>query len=433
MHGDILIINGLIIPKPGKSDDTLDPGFILIRGENLAKIGPMSQAGTITADKLIDASGCLVMPGLINMHGHSAMTLFRGMADDLELSTWLNEHIFPAEAKEVTPEMVYWCSRLAAAEMIFSGTTTVADGYFYEHEAARAFHDCGLRAVAAQGVIDFPAPGVPNPTDNMRVVLDFIDTWQERSPLITPAVFAHSPYTCSPETLIKAKKTADDCGILFYIHLAETENEAAMIITPAADTPVRHLHELGILDENTICVHCVWVDDRDLEILAESGAGVVTCPQSNMKLASGSAPVQKMQDHHLRIGIGTDSCASNNTLDLFREMDITAKLAKIRDCDPTAIMAPEVLQMATKGGAQLLGKSSRLGTLSPGYLADLILVDLQRPHLSPFYNHSLLVYSGRGSDVKTVIINGRVVMEDRLLKSITIEETMEKVYRLSES
>ena len=368
------------------------------------------------------------MPGLVNTHCHAAMTLFRGLADDLELVSWLNDHIFPAEAAHVNPEMVYQCSKLAAAEMILSGTTLVADGYFFEAEAARAFSEVGLRAVASQGIIDFPAPGVPDPKEAVQYASRFLDDWKEKDPLITPALFAHSPYTCSADTLIKAKDLARLHNVPFFIHVAERPRELSMIQDARGATPVQHLDALGILDERTVCVHCVWVDDKDIAILAEHGAKVSICPQSHMKLASGLAPLADMLDNGVVVGLGTDGAASNNGLDLFREMDICAKAQKIKSMDPVAVQASRVLQMATTSGAEVLGCTD-IGTLNEGAIADLILVDIDRPHLQPFYGPDLLVYSAGGADVRTVIIDGKLVVRDREVMNIDLEETMAAVRR----
>ncbi|MHB8810200.1 MAG: amidohydrolase [Desulfobulbaceae bacterium] len=428
---DLLLINGLILPEPGHPT-CIDPGYVAVRDGWIAAIGPMAELAEARGGQVLDARGGVVLPGLVNGHCHAAMTLFRGLADDLPLLTWLNDHIFPAEARSVNPEMVYWCTRLAAAEMLLSGTTTVADGYFCMDEAAQAFSDAGMRAVVAQGVIDFPAPGVPDPADNIAAAARFIDNWLGRDPLITPAVFAHAPYTCSGQTLRAAKELARAREVPLFIHVAETRGEQALIRDPQGPSPVRHLDALGVLDEETICVHCVWVDDEDLEILARREAGIVICPQSHQKLASGTAPLTEMLARGLKVGIGTDGAASNNGLDLFREMDVCAKMQKVRSLDPVAVRAGRVLAMATGMGAKVLGIIGECGTLRPGALADLIVVDRQQPHLQPFFGSDLLVYSARGSDVRTVIVNGRLIVRDGKLLTMDLAETMARVRRLAE-
>lgn len=421
MTPDILLIDACLLPEPA-TGEVVERGYVAIRDGLIEGVGPMDALPGKEAGQIIDAAGDLVLPGLVNGHCHAAMTLFRGLADDLELMTWLTDHIFPAEAENVTPEMVYWCARLAAAEMLLSGTTCVADGYFYEDEAARAFSEAGLRAVAAQGVIDFPAPGVPDPLENIRTAARFLDAWLDRDPLITPAIFAHSPYTCSGATLQKAKEESRQRNLPFYIHAAEIGAEQGLIRDPLGSSPVRHLDALGILDEMTVCVHCVHVDAEDMDIMARRRVRVVHCAQSNMKLASGMAPVDGMLEREITVGLGTDGAASNNSLDLFREMDLCAKMEKVRTPDPTAGSARAVLAMAA--GA---------GTLAPGQPADLISVGLNRPHLQPFYGPDTLVYAGSGSDVQNVIVNGRLVVRDSELLTIDLEETLDRVRRLAET
>jgi 5-methylthioadenosine/S-adenosylhomocysteine deaminase len=434
MHQDILINNVTLLPHPGEQEELIANGFLSIKDGNISALGPMAELPTaITAKKTIDGAGCLLMPGLVNTHTHAPMTLFRGLADDLPLMTWLNEHIFPAEAKSVNPEMVYWCSKLAAAEMILAGTTTVADGYFLEDRVAQAFADCGLRAVAAQGVIDFPAPGVPDPTQNIAAAAQFIDDWQDRNDLVTPAVFCHSPYTCSADTLKRAKDIARQKNVKLFVHVAETKAEVEQLQEQHGTTPVRYLDNLGILDRDTICVHCVWLDEEEITILAQRGTGVSTCPQSNMKLGSGIAPIKELLKRNIPVGLGTDGCASNNTLDLFREMDLCAKLHKVKELDPTALPAGQILQMTTWRGAEVLGLQEKIGSLVPGKTADLVLLDLQQPHLQPFYSQDLLVYAVNGADVSTVIINGRLVVENRRILTSDVQEIMERVRELAQN
>ena len=404
--------------------------WLLCSGSTIHSFGPMDSVPQQHEGLVLDGTGKLLMPGLINGHNHCAMTLFRGLADDLELSEWLNEHIFPAEAANVTPEMVYWCTKLAAAEMIHSGTTTVADGYFHEGDAARALLESGMRAVPAHGVVDFPAPGVPDPANNIRAVETFLNQWQGQSERITPAVFAHSPYPCSPATLQGAKQLASQYQSPFFVHIGESRTEQQMIIDPRGTSPIRHLAALDLLDANTVLIHCVWLDAEDRDIIHHSGAGVVVCPQSHCKLASGIAQATEMDTMGIPLGLGTDGSASNNGLDLFREMDLLAKIQKVRTMDATAMPARRVLAAATENNAAILGLS-RLGRITPGFIADLILLDLNRSHMQPLYNSDLLVYSGCGAVVESVIIHGRLVLLDRKLLSFDLEECMAKVRELA--
>lgn len=422
MPNNLLLINCLLLAHV--ADRQLS--YLLVRNGKIAAIGPMAACPLPGGMATVDGGGNLVLPGLINGHNHCAMTLFRGMADDLALSDWLYNHIFPAEAALVNPEMVYWCTLLAAAEMISSGTTSVADGYFFSATAAEALRDAGMRAVIAHGIVDFPAPSVPDPSKNIETVEGFLRHWQGRSSLITPAVFAHAPYTCSPRTLRRAKELADRYGTKLFIHVAETANEQATIIEPQGPTPLQHLANLGILDAHTVLVHGVWLDGADLDILAASGAAVVTCPQSNLKLGAGIAPIPPMLSRHIPVGLGTDGCASNNSLDLFREMDMLAKLHKATARDATAMPASRALSCATEGGASVLGLAG-CGTISEGAAADLILVAIDQPHLTPFANSDLLVYAASGADVRSVIIDGRPVMRDRHIVSFDVAATVQRV------
>jgi 5-methylthioadenosine/S-adenosylhomocysteine deaminase len=431
MHSDILIINATLLPLAA-GPEMIQPGYVSIKNGVITALGAMADlADADTADTIIDGSGQLVMPGLVNTHTHAPMTLFRGMADDLPLMAWLHEHIFPAEAKSVNPEMVYWCTKLAAAEMILSGTTTVADGYFLEDSVAEALTACGMRSVVAQGVIDFPAPGVPDPSRNVSTAADFIDRWQGKTDLLAPAVFCHSPYTCSPETLKSAKEMARRKKVKLFVHLAETKAETDQIREQHGTTPVRYLENLGLLDKDTICVHCVWLEQEEIKILARSGAQVVTCPQSNMKLGTGIAPLKEMLDAGISVGLGTDSCASNNRLDMFFEMDVCAKLHKVKNLEPTAMPAAKVLEMTTLGGARVLGLEKNIGSLEVGKKADVILIDCRQPHLQPFYHPDLLVYAANGGDVATAIIDGKLVMLKRKVLTFDVDEVMAKVRELA--
>ncbi|HFQ81146.1 MAG TPA: amidohydrolase [Desulfobacterales bacterium] len=425
---DILITNIKILPAAGEK--IIEDGFLATRGGTIKLMGPMaSMPAALSAAKTIEGHGQLVMPGLINGHCHAAMTLFRGLADDLPLMTWLNDHIFPAEAASVNSEMVYCCSQLAAAEMILSGTTTVGDGYFLEEAAARAFCTAGLRAVAAQGIIDFPAPGVPDPSLSIEAARRYLNALPTND-LLIPALFCHSPYTCSPATLLSARELAAEYNCRLFIHVSETKNEVLEHQKLHGLRPIEHLRKLGFLAENTVCVHCVWPDSSEIAILADSGCGVITCPESNMKLGSGIAPVPAMLAAGIKTGLGTDGCASNNDLNMWGEMDSLAKIHKAVTLDPTIMPAPVVLDMATRGGAAALGLN--LGTLRPGMAADMIIIDLQQPHLTPFYGPDLLIYALRGAEVRHSIIGGKLVMENRQLLNIDIKAVMAAVNRLAE-
>jgi len=433
MNYNIVIHNGTVITM--NSDfDIINDGVLCIKNDKLAKIEPRENDAPLPeGKKIFDARGGIIMPGLVNTHTHLPMALFRGLADDLPLSKWLNEYIFPAEANHIHPESVRIGALLSGAEMLLSGTTTCCDGYFHENHVAAAVNDIGMRAILGQGVIDFPAPGVPEPEDNVNNALKFIQKWKNKSPLITPSIFCHSPYTCSEATLKKAKDAADAKGVLFQIHAAETKDEYVLIQTKHHTTPIKYLDKIGVVDQNTLLVHAVWLDADDIEIIAKRGASVSHNPESNMKLASGIAPVPAMLKTGVSVGLGTDGCASNNNLDLFSEMDTAAKLHKVNAMDPTLMDALTVLKMATIEGARSLGLQDITGSLEIGKKADVIIIDTHKPHLVPVYNPvSHIVYSAQGSDVQDVIVNGLILIKDRKFLTVDLENIIEKVNKLSE-
>jgi 5-methylthioadenosine/S-adenosylhomocysteine deaminase len=428
---DFLIRDGLILTLSAAFPDPIPAGAIGIKDSRIAYLGARCPEGW-TAREVIDGRGFLVLPGLINTHTHSAMTLFRGLADDLPLKDWLEQHIFPAEARFINPDTVYWGSLLACAEMIRSGTTTLADGYFCLEGSVRAVNQSGLRAVLAPGVIDFPAPGVPDPADNIRVARDFIEAWEGLSPRIRFGLFPHSPYTCSSKTLEKARDLALEKAIPFFIHLAETREEIALVQRQTGLTPVRHLSGLGCLETAFIGVHANYLDPEEMDLLAEAGARVSHCPESNMKLGAGVTPVPDLLARGIVVGLGTDGCAGNNDLDLFREMGTAARLHKVHRLDPTLMEARSVLEMATLKAAEVLGIEKEIGSLEVGKQADLILLDLNQPHLTPLYHpFSHLVYAASGADVDTVFIAGQMVKRRRKLLTLDWEEIRERVIKIS--
>lgn len=434
MRYDMVIHNGIIITV-NTQFDIIENGLICITEGKLQRIEATDPAGPLPeAKKTIDASGGIIMPGLVNAHTHLPMTLFRGLADDLPLLEWLNAHIFPTENQHIHPESVRLGTLLGCAEMILSGTTTCCDGYFYENEVASAIYESGLRAVLGQGVIDFPAPGVPDPSGNIKQAEAFIDRWQKASPLISPSIFCHSPYTCSTETLQTAKAAATSHGLLFQVHAAETKSEWDQIQSEQKRSPVRYLDHIGVLDDNTLLVHGVWVDNTDIEIIAKRHATIAHSPESNMKLGSGIAPIPEYLAAGISVGLGTDGCASNNNLDLFQEMDFAAKLHKVSSLDPTAIDARTVIEMATIGGAKAIGLHESIGSLEAGKQADLIIVDTNKPHLIPMYNPvSHVVYAASGSDVRDVIVSGRILLRNRGLMTMDIREILKRAVSFGRS
>jgi 5-methylthioadenosine/S-adenosylhomocysteine deaminase len=416
---DFLIHNALVLTLE-PSGSPLFPGFVAVKGSVIAAVGRAAEPAALPqAREYIDAQGGLVLPGLVNTHCHAPMVWFRGLADDLPLEAWLTRKIFPAEAGWLNEDKVYWGTLLAAAEMILGGITTVADGYFFEDRVRRALDRAGLRAVAAQGLVDFPFPGVPDPKDNLKAAAHFLDTAGEVSDRVTSAIFCHSPYTCGPDTLKGAKALTRKAGVPFFIHLAETRREVEDLKAQIGLSPAAYLDSLGILDEQTVAVHAVWLDASDIDLLARRGVRVSHCPESNLKLASGTAPIPELLARGVPVGLGTDGAASNNNLDLFGEMSLAARLHKVWQGDPTVLPAHEVVALATREGARVLGLEDRVGTLTPGKQADLIVVDLDRAHLTPLYDPcSHLVYAARSFDVRHVMVAGRWLLKDRRLLTL---------------
>jgi len=427
-RADTLIVNGLVITCDSE-DTVLENGWVSITGGKIGGIGTDETAETPEAVEIIDANGCIVMPGLVNSHTHLPMSLFRGLADDLPLMEWLNDHMFPAERTYINPESVFSAALLSCAEMLLSGTTTCCDGYFYEDRVAEAVHTTGMRAVLGQGIIDFPAPGVSDPEKNILHASAFVEKWMGRSDTITPSLFCHSAYTCSERTLKEAKASAGRHKLLFQIHAAETKDECGQSVADVGLTPIRYLDKIGILDEKTLIVHGVWMDEEEMTILSASGAKVAHCPESNMKLGSGIAPVWEQLGAGITVGIGTDGCASNNDLDMFLEMDTASKLQKVTKLDPSVMDAGTVVKMATIEGAKAVGLDHMTGSLQPGKEADIIIIDTKQLHLVPMYNpFSHIVYSAKGADVRDVFVSGKRLVKDRSLLTMDAEQIVSKFY-----
>lgn len=426
---DLLITNGTLLTQD-QAGTIIKNGAIAVFRDKITAIGESKIFADWNIKKQIDAKGGIIMPGLINTHTHAAMSLFRGLADDLPLMTWLNDYIFPAEAK-LDEDMVYHGTLLACAEMILSGTTCFCDMYLFEDAVARAAVKAGMRAVVGEVLYDFPSPNYGPLEKGFEYTKMLIAKWQQDS-LITIAVEPHSVYLCAPDLLQKASDLATEHDLPFVIHLAETQNEVDTIKEKYGKTPVGHLAKLGVLSPRTVACHCVVLTKEDIDLLSRYKVKIAHNPASNMKLASGIAPLPELVRRGIHTGLGTDGCASNNNLDLLAEMDTAAKLHKVATLDPTVMDAATVLQMATSGGAHVLGLNHFIGSLEIGKKADIIIIDTHQPHLTPMYNPaSHLVYSARGSDVITSIINGKLIMEDRCLLTIDIEEVMAKANQLA--
>jgi 5-methylthioadenosine/S-adenosylhomocysteine deaminase len=424
---DVLITNGMILAVD-ENGTWIENGWVAVADDRIVAIGSVAQMEDFIAGQVIDAQGKLIMPGLVNAHNHMPMSLFRGLADDLPLEQWLQDHIFPAEAKFINSQNVRLGAQLSIAEMLLSGTTTCCDGYFLASDIADTALQSGLRTVLGQGVIDFPAPGVPDPKENIEVAATFVRHWLHRSPLVSPSIFCHAAYTCSPETLKAAKRAANELGVLFQIHMAETQFEADQCRQAHGCSPVQQLEKLGLLDQQTLLVHAVWVDEMDIDVIAQSKAKVIHCPESNMKLASGVSPVPRLIEQGVVVALGTDGCASNNDLDLFGEMDMAAKLHKVHRLDPAAMGAKTVVRMGTIDGARALGLGDTIGSLEVGKQADLIMIDINQPHLVPMYSpESHLVYAVKGRDVQDVMIAGQWVVQDRRILTLDLDSILDQV------
>ena len=428
---DLLIYNALVLTlEPGAAP--IFRGYVAVQGGKIRAVGPAAGVRELPpARQILDLEGSLVLPGLVNTHCHAPMVWFRGLADDLPLKNWLTDFIFPAEAAWLDPEKAYWGALAAAAEMIRGGITTVADGYFFESQVRRALAAAGLRAVTAQGVVDFPAPGVPDPRDNLKLAADFLESGSDLVRQgITSAIFCHSPYTCGAETLMRAKELTRARGVPFFLHLAETRGEVEELSRRTGLSPAAHLDRLGVLDEKTVAVHAVWLSAADQELLARRGVKVSHCPESNLKLAAGVAPIPELLDQGVTVGLGTDGAGSNNNLDLWGEMSLAARLHKVWRRDPTCLPAPAAVALATREGARVLGLENQTGTLTPGKEADLIVLDLDQPHLTPLYDpFSHLAYAARAADVRHVMARGRWLLYDRRFTTLDWPEIAARLRR----
>jgi 5-methylthioadenosine/S-adenosylhomocysteine deaminase len=425
---DLMIRGGTLVTMDARSL-VIEDGVIAISDGSIVAIGKRSEIESRhRARKWIDAEGALVLPGLINGHAHAAMSLFRGFADDHSLNDWLQKYIFPAEAQSVTEDFVEWGTRLSMVEMIRGGITTYADMYYFEDAVARVTKEAGMRGILGETIVDFPAPDHRTPAEALEYTQKFIAKWRN-DPLVTPAVAPHSIYTLSEANLQAASALARANGVPILIHIAEAPFETAQSRLRYGLSPVAYLSRIGFLGPDVVGAHCIWVDSADIAALGHFDVGSVHSPSSNMKLAAGVMPVVEMLAVGNRVGLATDGAASNNSQDLFDEMDLAAKLQKISRMDPRALPAKQALEMATIGGARALHLEKQIGSLEEGKKADLILVDTNGPHATPMYNvYSQLVYALKGSDVKTVIIDGKLVMEDRRMLTLNEEEILEKAH-----
>lgn len=426
--GNVLIKDCTIVPMVKDLFD--EGGFyfqgdIAIEGSIIKAVGDMGQIDDQwQADKVIDGTGKVALPGFINCHTHGAMTLLRSYADDLPLMQWLEKKIWPLESK-LEAEDVYWGSMLCILEMIKSGTTTFADMYFFMDQVAQAVSITGIRADLARGLIGI----TPRSEQSLEEAEALVRQWHNNAGgRITVRLGPHAPYTCPPAFLEKVMQLAADLNVGIHIHLAETKNELDSINSQYGKSPIQLMADLGVFQFPTLAAHCVHVSKEDIDIMARQRVGVAHNPESNMKLASGIAPVPQMIAAGVNVGLGTDGAASNNNLDMLEEMRTAALLHKVQTMDPTVLSSYQALLMATRNGAKVLGLEDIIGQLKPGMKADLILINMQQPHLYPCHDVlAHLVYAAQASDVQTVLIDGKIVMEDRHLTTINEQEVMNEI------
>ena len=420
-HVDLLV-SGEYVVTMDATRRVIEDGAIAVRGDAILAVGPRAELeARYISTRRISVPHGLIMPGLINGHTHAAMTLFRGIKDDVTLQDWLTNYIFPSEAKNVTEDFVTWGTRLGILEMLRGGTTTYTDMYYFEDAVARETKAAGMRGVLGETFIDFPAPDNKTLTETLAYSEKFLKHWQG-DPLIHAAVAPHSVYTDSADTLRAAASLARKYHAPILIHVSETKKELEDNRAAHSLSPVAWLDQLGVLGPDVVAAHCIWIDAADIALLAKSQAGCVHNPSSNMMLASGVAPVQALLSAGVRLGLGTDGPAgSNNDLDMMEEMDLAAKLQKITHMDPQALGAKQAVEMATIGGARALHMENEIGSLETGKKADLIVINLNEANALPLYDvYSQIVYALKASDVLDTIIGGRIVMEYRSV--LTLDE-----------
>jgi 5-methylthioadenosine/S-adenosylhomocysteine deaminase len=414
-----LVITNATVVTMDAAGRVLAPGAIAVDGRDIVAVSTPAEIGrAYRGSDSIDAAGDVVMPGLVNTHTHAPMVLYRGLADDLALMEWLEKYVFPAEARTVTPGFVRAGTRLAVLEMIQSGTTTYADMYYFEEEIARVTKAAGLRGVLGQTIIQFPVADAKTPAEGLARAERFIREFASDD-LIVPAVAPHAMYTLDAATLKAARALGDRERVPVLIHLAETRDEVSTSRAKHKTTPVQYLESLSFFGPRTLAAHGVHLTPQDISTLRTRGVGVSHNPESNMKLASGTAPVPALRAAKVPVGLGTDGAASNNDLDMFEAMRQAALLHKLQSRDPRTLPARDVVAMATREGARALGLEDRIGSLEPGKRADLIVVSMKSARQTPMYDPmSHLVYTTRGDDVRATIVNGRVLMRDRTVTTL---------------
>jgi 5-methylthioadenosine/S-adenosylhomocysteine deaminase len=418
---DKIVLGGTILTmEPGS--DPISNGAIAIADGRIAAVGPAEELLELapTGD-VLSATNCIILPGLVNTHSHLAMTLLRGLADDLPLQEWLEGHIWPAEKTHMNRETVRLGTQLAVAEQLLSGVTTTTDMYFFGDEVCAVLEEAGMRGVVAESLIDFATPRCATPEEMMEKQRELVEEYAQHA-LITPSIAAHAPYTVSAPNLVKEAELAEEYDVPLQIHLSETKWEVEKMLEEKGMSPVAYLADLGILSDRLVAAHCVHLSPEDIALLVEFEVGVSHNPVSNLKLASGVSPVPEMVRQGVKLGLGTDGAASNNTLDLLRDMQLAALLHKGTSGDPTALPARKMVELVTVDGARVLGLDDRIGTLTEGREADLICIDFGRPHSTPLYDpFSHVVFAARAQDVRHVVVRGRVVVRNGVLETLDVE------------
>jgi len=422
------IVRAKYVITMNDKDEIIENGAVLVQNGRIAEVNTFEEILKKYKDSITvyGNSYSALMPGFINTHTHAAMVLFRGIADDIPLKQWLTEHIWPREAKFLSPEFVYDGTLLACIEMLKSGTTTFNDMYFFTESIAKAAKDAGVRAVVGQGVLDFPTPSGKGAEDYLAKAEEFIKKYSDDE-IVVPAVAPHAIYTCSKETLLACKELALKYDAPVHIHLSETFHEVEDCIRRHGLRPVKYLNNIGFLEGKIIAAHCVWMDDEEIEIMASRGIGVSHCIESNLKLSSGIAPVAKMLKKGVKVSMGTDGAASNNNLDLLEEISIAAKVQKGVTADPTVLDVKTCMKMLTVWAAEALGLEKEIGSIEAGNRADLILMNLRKPHLQPVYDiYSTIIYSAKASDIEDVFVNGVPVILNGRHQFIDEDEIIDK-------
>lgn len=424
MNTELVVYGGTVLTmEPGA--EPIRGGAVEIRNGIIARVGAADEVLKNTEDfPRLDARGGLILPGFVNTHTHMAMTLLRGLADDLTLRQWLEQYIWPAERRLMNAQTVELGTRLAAAECLRAGVTTVCDMYFFGIAVGQVLEEIGLRAVVSEGILDYPTPAAATPEEGLRLSRELLERFRSH-PLIRPAVAPHAPYSVSAAYLAHAADLAEEFEAPLMIHLAETRQEVEQLLQDKGLSPAAYLADLGILSERTIAAHCVHISPADLDLLRELDVGVAANPVSNLKLGSGVAPLPQMLAAGLKLGFGTDGAASNNTLDLLRDAQLASLLYKGVTGDPTILPARQLVELLTIGGARVLGLAERIGTLTPGKEADIICLDVEGPHATPLIDaFAHVAYAARAGDVRHAVVRGRPLLRDRTLATIELGEVL---------